>query len=296
MFSWSTLGDWHDLGKHIAAEVCVIAGCEGRAWVNVVNTIAAAYSHQLIFMVKAFHKQAAICKANKLRDAHETMTEVSQHLSGSIRSVLDLPGADMLSSGSPRGSNTSDPSLRSLLTALSSTLKGPDAIQAVKLQHVLTDCIKGIIGWRQTVLTTVDGSGHLLASACPWDLPVRVLVNGRFEADCLDCNDLVELFCCRSADSALLQQDSTISVARYCINVLCCVLCHPVLLHILSCQCTKLPDAGAVGSIPYHFQPASLPFSSPEWFRSVAWHTLILQCSHIIIQLGANTCQALPVV
>ena len=183
-------------------------------WVSVVNTIAAAYSHQLMVMVKALHKQAAVCKANKFRDAHQVMAEVSQQLSGSLQSVLELPGADMLNSGSPRSSDSSDDSLHSLLTALSSTLRSLDAIQPVKLQDVLTDCIKGLIGWRQTVLTTLDGSGHPLASARTWDLPVRVLVNGRFEADCLDCNDLVKLFCCSSAESDLLQCDSTVSVAR----------------------------------------------------------------------------------
>lgn len=183
----------------------IVVGVQESQWVNVVNTIAAAFSRELRMFVKALHDVAANSKAAIDGQA------AYQKLEETIKAVHDMPGAAL---DVPQ----STLSLCSLLDRLISDLRHPATVPAAKPRDVLTNCIKTVTGWRQHVLTTLDGSGHLLSSKTAPEfqdgLPVRIMVNGRFEADCLDSNDMVQLFCCPPADSALLQHDSEISIAR----------------------------------------------------------------------------------
>ena len=84
----------------------------------------------------------------------------------------------------------------------------------------LLKLVKDIKAWRKGVLTTLDGSGDLLTKTdlvmfCEEGVPVRIMVDDAFRADCLDSNDLVELFLCCEKDDAVLQPGTTITMLRY---------------------------------------------------------------------------------
>lgn len=168
-----------------------------------VNAIAAASSLQLKELIKALHGGVAQCKAQPSANGQT----VYHWLQGAAQAVLDMPGVGhILTEGN---------SLVGIVDELDSKLR---VKSDEKPLQVLLDSIKLVTDWRQGVLTSLDGSGYPLGNkAAPefkGGLPVRVMVNGRFEKDCLDSNDLVELFCCCPADSALLHGNA-ISVARY---------------------------------------------------------------------------------
>ena len=128
-----------------------------------------------------------------------------------LKTVLDMPGAAVKEPNS-------DGSLCSIWDDFSSAVNYTTSTPALKLHALLAKCAESITGWKQRVLATRDGSGCLLSSQEVPEfkdgLPVRITVNGCFEADCLDSNDLVKLFCCCPKDNALLQQGSDISIAR----------------------------------------------------------------------------------
>lgn len=186
---------------HLSESQSTHAGGQASAWMNVVNTIAAALSSQLKYVIKALHQCAAQSQGIKQTAAFEAAYDSAfQQLQPSFKTVMDLPGADMTSSASPCSSAGSGGSMRSILDAVSNTLEHPTSVSAAKLHDVLSACIEDLSTWKRSVLSTLDGSGHPLTAVQEFagGLPVRVLVNGRFEADCLDSNDLVELFCCCS--------------------------------------------------------------------------------------------------
>ena len=90
---------------------------------------------------------------------------------------------------------------------------------------LLEDIVHKIRTWRQGILdhcsTGQTSREAEVFEGAPFGLPVRVLVNGMFRADCLDSNDLVKLFCCCTAEDVVLQPDSVISIARQAFPV-----CH----------------------------------------------------------------------
>ncbi len=156
---------------------------------------------------KQLHQLSARTKASKSNDGQAAY----QSLQIAAKAVLDMPGAAVKKP-------SSDSSLSSIWDNFSSELNYATSMPALKLHALLAKCAENITGWKQRVLATLDGSGHLLSSKEVPEfkdgLPVRITVNGRFEADCLDSNDLVKLFLCCPKDNALMQQGSDISIAR----------------------------------------------------------------------------------
>ncbi len=183
------------------------AGGQRSAWITAVNAIAAASSSELKVLVKQLHQLSAQTKASKSSDGQAAR----QSLQFAVKTVLDMPGAAVKEPNS-------DSSLCSIWDDFSSAVNYTTSTPALKLHALLAKCAESITGWKQRVLATRDGSGCLLSSQEVPEfkdgLPVRITVNGCFEADCLDSNDLVKLFCCCPKDNALLQQGSDISIAR----------------------------------------------------------------------------------
>lgn len=182
-------------------------GGQKSAWITAVNTIAAASSNELKVLVKQLHQLSARTKASKSNDGQAAY----QSLQSAVQAVVDMPGAAMKEPNS-------DSSLCSILDTFRSALNYATSMPVLELHALLAKCVENITGWKQRVMATLDGSGHLLSSKEAPEfkdgLPVRITVNGRFEADCLDSNDLVKLFCCCPKENALLQQGSDISIAR----------------------------------------------------------------------------------
>jgi len=152
------------------------------AWMNTVNTIAAAASQQLKELVRMLHQCLAQSKAKPPPDR----AKLFQQLQAAAKAVSDMPGAGLAVQ------NTGS-TLTGIVDSLNTDLR---YTAGAKPQDVLTNGIRNLTAWRQQVLTTLDGSGYLLsdrrAPVFKGGLPVRIMVNGRFEADCLDSNDLVE--------------------------------------------------------------------------------------------------------
>ena len=75
----------------------------------------------------------------------------------------------------------SDSSLSSIWDNFSSALNYATSTPALKLHALLAKCAENITGWKQRVLATLDGSGHLLSSKEVPEfkdgLPVRITVN-----------------------------------------------------------------------------------------------------------------------
>lgn len=113
------------------------------------------------------------------------------------------------------------------------TLSGPRActsLEAISQQFaetlqaeerprtVLEGRVQALKAWRECILTTYDGSGYLMGdSRMPHFqelLPVRIMVNDAFEKDCLDSNDLLELFLCCHEDSAVLCPTASVTLLR----------------------------------------------------------------------------------
>ena len=173
------------------------------SWINTVNTIAAASSSQLADLIKRLHQVAAQSRQSAAMDN----STADGCLRSAMQAVVHMPGVD----GNELESSAS---LRSTVDSISSALKSPAAVPHI----VLRTCVDQLVAWRQQVLMTLDGSGcKFSCNEVPefqQGLPVRVLVDGRFVADCLDSNDLVKVFCCCPANSPLLQPDSIVSIAR----------------------------------------------------------------------------------
>ena len=174
---------------------------------SAVNAIAAVFSRELKVLVKQLHQLSAQTKASKSSDGQAAC----QSLQIAMKAVRDMPGAAVKE---PK----SDSSLCTILDDLSSALQYATSTPALKLHALLAKGAENVTGWKQRTLASLDKSGHLLSSKEVPEfedgLPVRITVNGRFEADCLDSNDLVKLCCCCHEDNALLQQGSDITIAR----------------------------------------------------------------------------------
>ena len=86
-------------------------------------------------------------------------------------------------------------------------------------RNVLEQWVKALKAWRERILSSCDGSGFVLGDTqMPHFqelLPVRIMINGMFVKDCLDSNDLVELFCCCQADSVVISPTATVTLLRY---------------------------------------------------------------------------------
>lgn len=176
------------------------AGPEKEKWVSVVTLIAAASSKAVTALVQELNNiEAKLVKLNRV-----LARPILEAIFTPMRAVLQLKGCDK-----PAGSLKS---LKSIVQQAELEIKAGN--------KSLPDVVKEIKAWRQGVLTTWDGSGVLLTKPdlvmfCEEGVPVRIMVDDAFRADCLDSNDLVELFLCCEKDDAVLQPGATITMLRY---------------------------------------------------------------------------------
>ncbi len=182
------------------------AGPPEDEWRNMVYLIAAAASESITSLICFLNHTAAQAKLAKPRPSGtQLLTEVSY--AKQYTSVMALPGCNATRPEIPA-------SLHSILQDLSGTLFADPA----KPHECLLEVIQAIKEWKDNVLSICDGSGYVLGSAgmplFKQGLPVRIMLNGSFEKDCLDSNDLVELFCCCPEGSPLLQPRATVSLIR----------------------------------------------------------------------------------
>lgn len=171
-----------------------------------VYLVAAAASESMTKLVCFLNHTAAQAK---LAEPQPSGTQLLANLTDAKQytSIEALPGCNATRAEMPA-------SLQSILQGLSGTLSADPA----KPHECLLEGIQAIKEWKDNVLSTCDGSGYVLGSAgmplFKQGLPVRIMLNGSFEKDCLDSNDLVELFCCCPEGSPLLQPRATVSLIR----------------------------------------------------------------------------------
>lgn len=171
-----------------------------------VHLIAAAASESITSLICFLNGTAAQAKLAKPQPSGMQLLAAFSHAQ-QYTSVTALPGCNATRPEIPA-------SLHSILQGLRRTLSADPA----RPHECLLEVIQAIKEWKDNVLSSCDGSGCVLGSAgmpsFKQGLPVRIMLNGSFEKDCLDSNDLVELFCCCPKGSPLLQPRATISLIR----------------------------------------------------------------------------------
>lgn len=169
-------------------------GDPGHRWEDVVRVIAVAQDPAVSDLVRNLNQSAAMRSQGLQTEAQD------QQLRKIISVVEQLPGSPV-------------------------TFEQPQCL-AMILRHLppidcwtsqlLADASHMVTTWQHAVLFRQGGTGPPLAKSSMFqaELPVRILVDGLFRADCLDGNDLVKLFCCCPAQEPLLQADTVIQIAR----------------------------------------------------------------------------------
>jgi hypothetical protein len=185
---------------------CCCAGPPEDEWTNMVHLIAAAASESITSLICFLNGTAAQAKLAKPQPSGMQLLAAFSNAQ-QYTSVTALPGCNATRPEIPA-------SLHSILQGLRRTLSADPA----RPHECLLEVIQAIKEWKDNVLSSCDGSGCVLGSAgmpsFKQGLPVRIMLNGSFEKDCLDSNDLVELFCCCPKGSPLLQPRATISLIR----------------------------------------------------------------------------------
>lgn len=163
-----------------------------------VHLVAAAASQSLQALVKGLNNQVLLAKGSKSRRGANIKQEYA--------AVQALPGFAVPGPHSDSLQNTSE---KFAIRLQEDQNPGP----------MLEAWVKALKAWRNSILTTCDGSGYVLGDAkmphFQEQLPVRIMVNGSFVKDCLDSNDLVELFCCCHKDSVAISSTATVTLLRY---------------------------------------------------------------------------------
>lgn len=193
-------------------------------WADMVHLVAAAASQSLQALIKGLNKQVLLAKGSKSQRGAIIQQEYA--------AVQALPGYAVPGPHGLSLQNASD----QFATRLQEDQNPRETLEA---------WVKALKAWRARILITCDGSGYVLGDAkMPHFqelLPVRIMVNDNFVKDCLDSNDLVELFCCCHKDSAVISPTATVTLLRYqnlpgCNNI-CVSMCNLVpVLKIVVCQ------------------------------------------------------------
>ena len=171
-------------------------------WTSIVTLMAAALSLEVKGLIKRLNET----EAQKDMPA-DMKNSYLHHVEADVKKVLELHGCNHALTGGP-------------VETVKSIVEKAQAGMHWGSPESLLALVKEIKSWRKEILTTFDGSGHLLTSRnlvmfSEERVPVRITVDGAFHADCLDSNDLLELFLCCEKDDALLQPGATISMVRY---------------------------------------------------------------------------------
>ena len=197
-----------DFLRHAHADCfsCAV-GPSKESWTSMVLVIAAASSQEVKRLIKQLNQGAA--KLAAARGQHAGASEILDQIATDMDSVLRLPGAAHALAG-PTGQTAT----------LESVVRDAQNRNPHWTDRGMLDAVENIKAWRNEILTSFDGSGQLLTlhnglmRFSEEGLPVRILVNDAFQADCLDSNDLVELFLCCEADDIVLQPGATVSMVR----------------------------------------------------------------------------------
>ncbi|KAL0047438.1 hypothetical protein WJX82_003437 [Trebouxia sp. C0006] len=209
-------------------------------WTNMVHLIAAAASESITSLICFLNGTAAQAKLAKPQPSGMQLLAAFSNAQ-QYTSVTALPGCNATRPEIPA-------SLHSILQGLRRTLSADPA----RPHECLLEVIQAIKDWKDNVLSSCDGSGCVLGSAgmpsFKQGLPVRIMLNGSFEKDCLDSNDLVELFCCCPKGSPLLQPRATISLIRHKHHLPYALMMRNVAEQLQKVQhATVLKQEGAAG-------------------------------------------------
>lgn len=185
---------------------CCFSGPPEDEWRNMVHLIAAAASESITSLICFLNHTAAQAKPARPQPSG---TQLLAALSNAQQyaSVTALPGF-----------NATRPEVPASLHSILQDLSGKLSADPARPHECLLEVIQAIKEWKDSVLSTCDGSGYVLSIAgmpsFKQGLPVRIMLNSSFEKDCLDSNDLVELFFCCPKGSPLLQPRATVSLIR----------------------------------------------------------------------------------